>query len=307
MGLPLALAAASQAPSIFNIAAGQAAGTAAGEGARGIMGLVFGGVYNKRQVKQQRRMNELQKEMTDYNMEKQLEMWEKTGYGATKQQMKEAGLNPALMYGMGGGGGSQTASIAQGQAQQAMSYEAAGMGMNLELLKSQINLQNAQAEKVKVEAEKIGGVDTENVKADTQNKVLQQVVTEYTGKEAKDVYERIKSPNRGIEAKTYQDEMEARQGFAGTVYELWTEGKLKEKSISEIEAIALQNAKTREEIRNIYKTGELLEQNIKGAKLENIIKDLETRLQTQTGIDKNAETWIKVLGRLFVELTEPKK
>lgn len=304
MGVPIAAAAAAQqGPSTLALMGAQAASTASAEASRGIMGIALGGIFNKRAVRQQRRMNELQKEMTDYNMQKQLELWEKTGYGAQKEQLKEAGMNPALMYGMGGGGG-QTASVNAAGGYQAANYEAESMGMNLELLKSQIRLQNAEAAKTSVETEKIATVDTENVKADTVNKVLQSVVTDYTGREAKDVYEKVKSPNRSIEAKTYQDEMEARQGFAGTVYELWKEGKLKDKAISEIEQIALANAKTREEIRNIYKTGEILEQNLKGAKLDNIIKDLETKLQTETGIDKTSPTWLKILGRLFVELTD---
>ena len=37
------------------------------------------------------------------NMTRALEMWRKTGYEAQEQQIENAGLNKALMYGGGGG------------------------------------------------------------------------------------------------------------------------------------------------------------------------------------------------------------
>lgn len=237
------------------------------------------------------------KELMDYQQMKQLEMWEKTGYGPQMEQMRKAGLNPALMYGMGGGGGQTTgnaSATASGIPTQSAMSNALGMGMQLKLMEAQKNLIEAQTEKTTAEVP--------NVQADTQNKILQQIITEYTGKEAKDTYERVTSPNRGIQAKTYQDELEARQGVAGTIYELWNEGKLKDKSLAEIETILLQNAKSREEIRRIYKDIELLEENLKGKKMENVMTELEMRLQKETGIDRNSPTWFKILGRLFVEL-----
>lgn len=278
----------------------------------GGMGMILGGINDERQRQQQEALQRIQikgqKEMTDYNMAKQLQMWHDTGYGAQRKQMEEAGLNPALMYGMGGGGG-QTAggasgSVAGGQAPsgggeiQAM----AGMGMQLQLLQAQKEVLETQAQKNKAEAEKTAGVDTKNTLADTENKILQAVINQYAGKEAKDTYEKITSPNRAIQAKTYEDELTARQGVAGTIYELWLEGKLKEKSLAEIEGLMIKNSKTREETKKIIKEVELLEKNIKGAELNNIITELEAKLQTQTGIDKNSPTWFKILGRLFVTL-----
>lgn len=276
-----------------------------------VLGIGAKAVDNAQQRRQQQKLNEdnmkYEKEMTDYNVEKQYDMWQRTNYGAQKEQLQKAGLNPGLMYGMSGAGGA-TANISTGSSPNSQANtgggagEHMGMGIQMELLQAQKRVLESQAAKNEAEAAKTAGVDTANVQADTENKILQKIVTEYTGKEAKDVYEQIKAPNRSIEAKTYQDEMEARQGVAGTLYELWKEGKLKDKSVAEIEQILLANAKTREETRNIYKAGELLEQNIKGAKLDNIIKQLEADLQTQTGIDKNSPGFLKILGRLFVQL-----
>ena len=59
----------------------------------------------------------------------------------------------------------------------------------------------------------------------------------------------------------------------------------------------------REEIRQIYKTMEIMEENLKGTKLDNVMKELEAKLQKETGIDRNSPAWLKILGRLFVGLT----
>lgn len=276
------------------------------------MGLILGGHNDRRQIKQQEKLQELQikgqKEMTDYNTSKQLQMWKDTNFEAQRKELEKAGLNTGLLYGMGGGGGS-TASISQGNVSGGQAPQGGreiqdimGIGLQYQLIQAQKDNIKAQTEKIKAETEKTTGVDTANIKADTENKILQSVILNYTGKEAKDTYEKITSPNRLIQAKTYEDELAARQGTAGTIYEMWLEGKLKEKSVAEVEQLLLQNAKTREETRKIYKDMEMLEENIKGAKLDNIIKELETKLQTETGIDRNSPTWLKILGRLFVTL-----
>lgn len=273
------------------------------------MGLLLEGHNDRRQLRQEKALQEQQiygaQKLTDYQYKKQLEMWEATNYAAQVEQLEKAGLNAGLLYGMSGGGGATTGSGGGGAPSKGNAPAGGGevMGMmQMSLMDAQRKVLETQAELNQAEADKKRGVDTANVQADTENKILQKVVTDYTGREAKDFYERVKAPNRSVESETFFKEMEARQGIAGTIYDMWLEGKLHEKSISEIEAIALKNAKSREETRNIIKQGEILEENLKGAKMDNIIKDLETRLQTETGIDKNSPTWMKILGRLFVQL-----
>lgn len=285
---------------------------AAGNAVQAGMGLLLQSQADKRQMKQQEKLQELQmkgqKEMTNYNTAKQLQMWKDTNYPAQVEQLQKAGLNPGLLYGMSGGGGT-TANISQGSVDGGKAPQGGreiqdmiGMGIQSALLIAQKENIEADTEKKKIEAAKTAGVDTKNVAADTENKILQGIILDYTGKEAKETFEQVTSPNRSIQAKTYEDELAARQGVAGTIYELWTEGKLKDKSLAEIEGLLLANAKTREETKKIYKDIELLEQNIKGAKLNNIITELESKLQTETGIDRNSPTWFKILGRLFVTL-----
>lgn len=148
----------------------------------GIMGIALGAHQDKRQYNQAARMQHLQtegmKKMTDYNMMKQLEMWEKTGYGAQKKQMMEAGLNPALMYGMGGGGGQSsninTGNVGAGGGPNTGGEAQAMMGMGL-----QMNMQRAQVELMQAQARNLDA-DTankpktgENIGADTALKGLQ--------------------------------------------------------------------------------------------------------------------------------------
>lgn len=141
-------------------------GENAANGAVGqVLGMVLGGAQDKRQLKQQGKLQELQikgnKEMADYSQQKQMEMWENTNYGAQKDQMNKAGINPALMYGMSGGGGVTTgagggAGVTGGTADGG----AARTGMGLQIA-SQLALQKAQKENIEA--------DTANKKAGTEN------------------------------------------------------------------------------------------------------------------------------------------
>jgi len=248
------------------------------------LGLIVGGINDRRQIKQQGKLQEMQikgmKEMADYNYGKQLQMWQDTGYEAQKAQMKAAGLNPGLMYGMSGGGGQTvgtgsgggptggTAPVGGGEAMGMI-----GMGLQMELLRAQKDVMESQAQKNRADAALTAGAQTGNVKEDTENKILQGVILQYTGKEAKDTYERITSPNRSIQAKTYEDELGARQGVAGTIYEMWLEGKLYDKADAELKQIILQNAKSEEERKKLEAEIKILGENLNGVKLDNAMKE----------------------------------
>lgn len=132
----------------------------------------LGAKYDRRQQMQtQEGLTDIQKraekEMMDYQQQKELEMWEKTGYGAQVKQMNQAGINPALMYGMGGGGGQTTGhggspGISGGTAGY---VDTTGMGiqkgLELALLASQKNVLDTQAEKNKADAAATSGVQTD--------------------------------------------------------------------------------------------------------------------------------------------------
>ena len=73
------------------------------------LGMLLSGWNDRRQLKQQQKLQDQQiagnKELLEAQRLKEMQMWEDTNYSAQKEQMRKAGLNPALMYGMGGGGG----------------------------------------------------------------------------------------------------------------------------------------------------------------------------------------------------------
>lgn len=165
-----------------------------GQQAHYYMGNVTG--YNQSlrddQAKQEERLTGIQlaanKEQMAYNQELSKDMYEYTGYASKVRQMKEAGLNPALMYAGGGAGGGVTGNVSggagKGNASDEMSRRMAdiqsmGMALQNSKLKSEVDLMKAQADNLNAETDKMKGVDTEeaktrisNILADIGNKKL---------------------------------------------------------------------------------------------------------------------------------------
>lgn len=160
--------------------------TIGGGVASGALGLMTGALSNAMGQNNVRDNNAMEiasnKEMTDYNMGKQLELWEKTGYGAQMKQMDKAGLNPALMYKNGGAGGStaiQASNItAKGNSVQAphvsmeVGQQIANMMAQEELTRKQTEV--AEAQKIKLQAE------TPGINAETENKGYKNIVDKQT-------------------------------------------------------------------------------------------------------------------------------
>lgn len=143
--------------------------------AQGIVGTGIGmalGKYNdKRQLKQAKKLQALEiegsKQLTDYSYGKQLQMWKDTNYSAQMEQLEQAGLNPGLLYGMGGAGGQSTGGGAEGVTGQQASQGGGGeigMGIQFAMMGAQTDLLKAQARKANAEADKTVGVDTEETK-----------------------------------------------------------------------------------------------------------------------------------------------
>lgn len=131
------------------------------------------------QLKLMEIQNRYNEQMAKNNQQRNKDLWDYTNYENQKKHMKAAGLNPALMYGMGGGGG-VSASGAQGQGVTQptdrsieMGLKQQGLGLQLASIASQVELNKSQAEKNKAEAEKIAGIDTETQKATMENIIAQ--------------------------------------------------------------------------------------------------------------------------------------
>ena len=105
---------------------------------------------------------EYAKTMNRINFEQQNQMFDKQAEWHSpeqqKQRLKEAGLNPGLMYGIGGEGGSSVSSGGGTGAQVAgvnnAGTQAVMMGLQAKSIESQIALNNAQASKINAETEK---------------------------------------------------------------------------------------------------------------------------------------------------------
>lgn len=123
--------------------------------------------------------NRYNEQMAKNNQQRNKDLWDYTNYENQKQHIKNAGLNPALIYGMGGGGG-VSANGAQGQGvtqptdrSVEMGLKQQGLGLQLASIASQVDLNKSQAEKNKAEADKIAGVDTDAQKATIDNLIAQ--------------------------------------------------------------------------------------------------------------------------------------
>lgn len=151
------------------------------------MGLMLEGHNDRRQLRQQGRLQDLQikgqQQMVDYNYAKQLQMWKDTNYQAQMEQLKLAGLNPGLIYGMGGGGGQTTGqavgTTTGGQAPQGGHEILAATSQALQMGIMRAQKENIEADTKKKEAE-IPKTETEtkSLAQGIENQKAQQKLTE---------------------------------------------------------------------------------------------------------------------------------
>ena len=113
------------------------------------LGMVLGGLNDKRQLQQQQKLTDQQveanKKIGAFNQQNAKEMWDYTNYENQVKHMQEAGLNVGLMYGGAGQGGSTTGGTASGVSGGVADGGVARTGLGMQLA-SQLALQKAQAE-----------------------------------------------------------------------------------------------------------------------------------------------------------------
>lgn len=207
---------------------------------------------------------ELNRKNAKFNTAQAKEMWNYTNFENQMKHIKEAGLSPGLIYGMGGQGGStQGAGAASGvglpQDQSVgMGLRAQEIGIEMANALSQIKLNESQANKNDAEADKIKGVDTEAQQATIDNLIAQTS------------NEKIK---RGLilgQIRVADAEEELKRNTAE-----WTKEKMEEtrwnvkslqkgieKLVEEIDGVELDNDLKRRTIDNKVKESALTLQNL---------------------------------------------
>lgn len=230
----------------------------------------------KQQLRAQTQMMGLQmqgeKEMMEYQQQKQLEMWEKTGYSAQVEQMKKAGLNPALMYGMGGGGGQTIGGgvpqVSGGNAPYVdTTTPAIGMGLQMN---AQLQLMNAQKENIEA--------DTANKLGDTANKPLvgKNLEADTKGKE-----------QQVLSAKAQQELTEIQAGIARIDEEVkgYTQNGAKALIMQEVEAsfkrLEILNNQEKISDATVQDTIKQIKAEAIGAALKNALTKAQTKNTTQ--------------------------
>jgi hypothetical protein len=115
----------------------------------------------------------------------QMDMWNKTNYGAQMQHIKDAGLNPALMYGMSGGGGVTTGSQSGGSAASGSAEQMRPMDLGNALIGAQIKDLEASANLKDDQGNKLKNVDTKEaesrigeIEARTENEKVKKILVE---------------------------------------------------------------------------------------------------------------------------------
>ncbi|AXH76377.1 MAG: hypothetical protein [Microviridae sp.] len=157
------------------ITAGAAALAIGQEVASGLGNTAMGMINQKVQLRGQKKALE-QQNAANYDY------WLKTNYSAQKEQLKKAGLNPGLLYGMGGSGGGQSGGASAMPAAQLGSMDIGNRISQMALLESQKKNIDADTELKRQEALKKAGVDTDLAKAGIVE-TLQRAATGKTSEE----------------------------------------------------------------------------------------------------------------------------
>lgn len=189
--------------------------------ANALLGFELGARNDERQIAQQRKLQDMQQqgtmEVMKYGQDLQYDMWQKTGYVGQMEQLRKAGLNPGLLYGMGGAGGATTggsggsvggASAPSGGRE---AIDLMGMALQRQLMDSQ--RRNIDADTANKEADTANkGKQGANIEADTELKKMNWNIASIQEKIAGDtqnaVVAKVMSELRTITAQMHRAEKE---------------------------------------------------------------------------------------------------
>ena len=267
------------------------------------LGMLMSSWEDRRQQEQQKKLNAIafdaHKQQAQFNQGMALDMWNKTGYGAQRKQLEDAGLNVGLMYGSAGQGGTtQGAGANAGAPQAAGSKGEWGMGMQLgmqmKMQEAQIKVAESQANLNNTQASKLGGADTDKTKAETQNLAAQT-----DNVKLKNIYQQYENEMRKIDVSIRQDFQADERGALHNAYnKAYAEAEiaLNELDISDEtkeKEIELLNNRTVEQAANIAATRASTKlDEAKAKQVEQEIKNLQ--MEVITMMSRNNAEWYKL-------------
>lgn len=248
----------------------------------GLLGQAFAGANDRRQLRQQEKLQALEmrgsKEMTDYNYGKQMQMWKDTNYSAQMAELSKAGLNPGLLYGMGGGGGATTGSGAGASVGGGKAAAVAGENVQMADRMMQLGLMGAQKKNIEADtanklaqAAKTGGVDTalvnKQIESLTQGIQNQRAVEKLTNLQSE-----VESVKASVSRQTINEQMKS--------WEL-----LISKGEEELKALKLNNDLSKQQLKDKVL---LLKRQVAGEAIKNALMhaeksnvDQDTKLKVQ--------------------------
>lgn len=152
-----------------------------GKAAGSAFGLYQSNYANQKEDWNAKRQQQRQMELNQQGHDLQMDMWNKTNYGAQIGHMKQAGLNPALMYGMGGGGGATTGSQGGGSAAKGIGQKQ--MGIEGLMAASQVGLNDSLGKKA-IEEGELAKARAGELRGDTteQNTRIENIATDTSKK-----------------------------------------------------------------------------------------------------------------------------
>lgn len=152
--------------SFIKTLAEQVGGGIIGQGMGMLDEAINGDRRRRKQIEQQQKLTDIsteqQMDLMREQKQHQLDMWNETNYVAQMEHMKNAGLNPSMIYGTGGsgagvagtvGGANSGSGKASSESEQAMAMnQAKAMGLQMAKTSAEIKVLESQAEKNKADA-----------------------------------------------------------------------------------------------------------------------------------------------------------
>ena len=183
-------------------------------GAGAVGNTIAGETAQKRQKELMEVQLKNQQNLNRQGAKLQMDMWNKTNYGAQVKHMKDAGLSAGLMYGKGGAGGTTTGSQGGGSAASGNAPQRAQMGIEGLMAGHQMELMKAQARKLNAEANNEENGKKDNLQADYNSKLEQikgqQINNKIQGESAQAQIERIRKEavTEGLKQKMLESGIE---------------------------------------------------------------------------------------------------